>query len=210
MGEHEVTSMSNGRLLRELRNCRVLFIHPVDAEAEEFVRLLKRLGCQVTHVWPVPPALSQDSDLVVALIGARSALPPLRDGETEIPTVAIVEDEDPPTMAALLANNVCGVLNRPITRVGAAATLAVAVTTARYLSRLQVKVTKLEDTLRTRRDIEKATRAVMALRQLNEEDAYHFIRKQATEKRVPMSAVAKSILEAAKVFGDMNLVAGAA
>jgi two-component system, response regulator PdtaR len=202
--------MSNGRLLRELRNCRVLFIHPLDAEAEEFLWLLKRLGCQVTHLWPAPPTLPQESDLVIALMGSRSGLPPLREGETEIPTVAIVEDEDPQTMAALLANNACGVLSRPITRAGTAATLATALATGRYISRLQAKVTKLEETLRTRRDIEKATRAVMTLRRLSEEDAYHFIRKQATEKRVPMSVVAKSILEAAKVFGDMNLTAGSA
>jgi hypothetical protein len=71
-----------------------------------------------------------------------------------------------------------------------------------YQGRLLSKVAKLEETLRSRREIERATRILMELKGLTEDRAYQLLRQQATAQRLATGVVARSIITAHRVFGD--------
>jgi AmiR/NasT family two-component response regulator len=64
---------------------------------------------------------------------------------------------------------------------------------------------QLEETLKTRREIEKATRILMGLKNISENDAYQLIRRQATAKRVSISVIASSIIRATEMLDGLRL-----
>lgn len=71
-----------------------------------------------------------------------------------------------------------------------------------YQGRLLAKVAKQEETLRSRREIERATRILMAAKGLSEDRAYQLIRQQATAQRLTVGVLARSIITAHRVFED--------
>ena len=65
-----------------------------------------------------------------------------------------------------------------------------------YTRRLESKVQKLEETLKARRDVDKAVKILVALKRVSEAEAYDLIRSQATQKRLSMAEVATTIIGA--------------
>jgi AmiR/NasT family two-component response regulator len=104
----------------------------------------------------------------------------------------------------LLDTSAHGVLVRPIRAAGVLSTLVLALSNRSYETRLLAKVAKLEETLKARREIEKATRIIMKLRGLSESLAYEFIRKQATAKRISTAAIATSIIHAQEFLSELD------
>jgi AmiR/NasT family two-component response regulator len=96
------------------------------------------------------------------------------------------------------------VLVRPIRPGGVLSTLVLALSHRNYEARLLGKVAKLEETLKARREIEKATQIIMKLRGLSEGDAYEFIRRQATAKRISTAAIATSIINAQAILSELD------
>lgn len=70
----------------------------------------------------------------------------------------------------------------------------------RSQNRLLNKVAKLKETLRSRREIERATRILMEVKGSSEDSAYQLIRQQATAQRLAMGVVARSIIIPHRVF----------
>lgn len=198
------------RLIGELRNTRVLVVHPPDQDGEVLVRQLRRIGCQVRVAWPAPSRLPDDIDVVFLLIErAGSTVAPLRDAAAGPTLVAIVEYENPTTLRGLLDSGARAVLAKPLHAAGLLSTLVLARAEASYERRLQTKIRKLEDQLRARRDIERATRLLMQLKHLSELDAYKLMRSQATRLRLPIADVAARLLGASDVLGGIGLLPGA-
>lgn len=192
-------------VIQNLRNTRVAVVHPRDQDGEDLVRQLQRIGCQVQMVWPPPAQLPLPLDAVFFLLDrdTRSSMP-WRMADLSIAHIAIVDYENPTVLKALLDSSAHGVLVRPIRASGVLSNLVLALSMRGYESRLLAKIAKLEDTLRTRRDVEKATRLLMGLRNLTEDEAYQFIRKQATTRRVPIGAVAASIINAQAMLAELG------
>jgi AmiR/NasT family two-component response regulator len=192
--------MTTAQVLLTLRDARVLVLHPRDRDGDDLVRQLKRIGCQVQWMWPPPQSLPQPLDAVFFLLAdAQSPLPP-RIIDPAPALIAIMDYEDPTNLKALIDTTAQGVLLRPIRAVGVLSSLVLALSLRGYEKRLLGKVAKLEETLRTRRDIEKATRILMALRRIGEAEAYQFLRRQATAKRVPIGVIAQSVIHASDLL----------
>ena len=167
--------------VRDLRGTRVLVIHPVDDELDDLVRHLKRVGCQVGVAWPPPSVLPPDIDVVffaISLPGHPVVLP--KPAEAEPALIAIVDYENPVALKHLLDGNAHSVISKPIRAAGIVSSLVMARSLHGYQNRLLSKVAKLEETLRSRREIERATRILMEAKGLSEERAYQLIRGQAT------------------------------
>ena len=77
-----------------------------------------------------------------------------------------------------------------------------------YARRLQGKVQKLEETLKARRDVDKAVKILVALKKIGETEAYELIRQQATQKRLSMAQIAATIIGAQEVLGGLGLMDG--
>jgi AmiR/NasT family two-component response regulator len=69
-------------------------------------------------------------------------------------------------------------------------------------------VQKLEETLKARRDVDKAVKILVGLKQVSELEAYELIRQQATQKRIPVAQVATTIIGAQEVLGGLGLFGG--
>lgn len=193
--------MNVGGILQNLRKSRVLVLHPEDADGVALTRQIKRIGCQVETIWPAPAVLPP-REAAFFLIGDTPDISWLGTGP-DTALIAILGSESPTVLKALIDSNAQGVLIKPLRPAGVLSALVLALSLRGYEQRLLGKVTKLEENLKSRREIERATRIIMETRKLSEGDAYQFIRKQATAKRVSIAAIAASVISAHELFGDL-------
>jgi two-component system, response regulator PdtaR len=192
-------------ILDDLRQAKILVIHPRDDDGAALVDHLKRLGCDVKAVWPAPASIPTDTDAVFVQVGETS----IEDLATLLETantavIAIVTYESPTSLKAVIDLNAHGVLTKPLRQLGVLTQFALARYRFSYEARLANKVKKLEETMKGRRTIEKAVKILTAMNGLEEEAAYKQIRDQATAKRVAVVSVAESIIaanEAMRAFG---------
>jgi AmiR/NasT family two-component response regulator len=189
--------------IRDLRDTRVLVVHPADHEIDELLRHLRRIGCQVRLAWPAPALLPAEADVVFFAVSASGATPlPQPSPGTDPALIAIVDYENPTALKSLLDSNAHCFVSKPIRPSGILSSLVMARALHGYQGRLLAKVAKLEETLRSRREIERATRILMEVKGLTEDRAYQLIRQQATAQRLAMGVVARSIITAHRVFDD--------
>ena len=195
------------RLIEDLRGARVLVIHPRDAEGEALIDQLKRIGCNVRGVWPPPPVIPNDIDTVFQLVeSSEETVFPASSNEHPLTLVAIVDYENPTILKRLLDSNAHGVVNKPIRSFGILSSLVLARSLRGYTRRLEGKVQKLEDTLKARRDVDKAVKILVALKKISEFEAYELVRQQATQKRLTMAEIAASIINAQEMLGGLGVL----
>jgi two-component system, response regulator PdtaR len=195
------------RLIDELRGARVLVIHPRDAEGEALIDQLKRIGCNVRGVWPPPAAIPDDIDTVFQFVdGSEQTVFPASSNAHSPTLVAIVDYENPTILKQLLDSNAHGVVNKPIRSFGILSSLVLARSLHGYTRRIEGKVQKLEETLKARRDVDKAVKILVGLKKVSEFEAYELIRQQATQKRVAMADIAVSIINAQEMLGGLGVL----
>lgn len=195
------------RLIEELRGARVLVIHPRDAEGEALIDQLKRIGCNVRGVWPPPAAIPDDIDTVFQFVdGSEQTVFPASSNAHSPTLVAIVDYENPTILKQLLDSNAHGVVNKPIRSFGILSSLVLARSLHGYTRRIEGKVQKLEETLKARRDVDKAVKIMVGLKKVSEFEAYELIRQQATQKRVAMADIAVSIINAQEMLGGLGVL----
>jgi len=197
------------RLMEDLRGARVLVVHPRDAEGDALIDQLKRIGCNVRGLWPPPAEIPRDVDTVFHLVEAAETPDFMASATDDGPTfVAIIDYENPTVLKRLLDSNAHGVVNKPIRPFGILSSLVLARSAHGYARRLQGKVQKLEETLKARRDVDKAVKILVTLKKIGETEAYELIRQQATQKRLSMSQIAATIIGAQEVLGGLGLMDG--
>ncbi len=195
------------RLIEDLRGARVLVIHPRDAEGDALIDQLKRIGCNVRGVWPPPPVIPHDVDTVFQFVdSSEDTVFPVGSNERQLTLIAIVDYENPTILKRLLDSNAHGVVNKPIRSLGILSSLVLARSLRGYTRRLEGKVQKLEDTLKARRDVDKAVKILVALKQISEFEAYELVRQQATQKRLTMAEIAMSIINAQEMLGGLGVL----
>jgi AmiR/NasT family two-component response regulator len=195
------------RLIEDLRGARVLVIHPRDAEGEALIDQLRRIGCNVQGVWPPPATIPHDIDTVFQIVEtSEDRIFPTSASEHPVTLVAIVDYENPTILKRLLDSNAHGVVNKPIRSFGILSSLVLARSLRGYSRRLEVKVQKLEETLKARRDVDKAVKILVGLKRVNEIEAYELIRQQATQRRLTMAEVAVSIISAQETLGELGVL----
>ena len=74
-------------------------------------------------------------------------------------------------------------------------TLVLARSSQGFQSRLKAKIEKLEDTIKSRRQIEKAIRMITETQQITKIQAYESMRTRATKLRVTVAEIAAMMLE---------------
>lgn len=196
------------KILEDLRQARVLVVHPRDEDAATLVDHLKRLGCEVKAAWPMPATLPRDIDTVFLQVESLSA-----DGVTSFladrnpAIIAIVTYESPIALKAIIDLNAHGVISKPIRPLGVLTQFALARYRWGFEGRLTTKVAKLEDTLKSRRTVDKAVKILAELNQVDDEAAYRMLRDQATAQRQPMVAVAETVIAAQEALRNFGLTA---
>jgi two-component system, response regulator PdtaR len=198
--------MSTGirKLFDELRGIEVAVIHPASPDCNVLLDQLRRIGCKVRPLWPCPPT-PPDVAVVFLFISAEHAgSPPWNSADSGAALIALVDYENPTVLKGLLEVNAHAVISKPFRPTGVLSTLLLARSVHGYEQRLLNKVNKLEETLRSRRVIERAVKLLAERRGVNDVEAYDHIRRQATNKRVSIVEVASMIINASDVLDGMG------
>jgi AmiR/NasT family two-component response regulator len=191
------------KLFEELRGIEVAVIHPAGSDCNVLVDQLKRIGCRVKALWPCPAALPPDTAVVFLYIpGDASA--PWSATDCGAALIALVDYENPTVLKGLLEANAHAVISKPFRPTGVLSTMVLARSVHGYEKRLLSKVHKLEETLRSRRVIERAVKLLAERRSLSDVEAYDHIRRQATTKRISIVEVASMIVNASEVLDGMG------
>lgn len=194
------------RLFDDLRHLRVAVIHPPGEDRDILQGQLKRIGCQVRWIWPFCQARPSDTDVIFFLVDREQS--PSADWcqtETEAVLIALIDYENPTALGALLATNASAVITKPFRSFGILSTLVLARSSNDYKKRLNSKVKRLEETLRSRREIEKAVHILAERKAVSTSEAYETIRRQATAQRIPVAQVATELIRATEAFDKMGL-----
>ncbi len=188
--------------LEDLQRLRVLVVHPRDQDGEIIIRHLQRIGCQVEGMWPPPVKLPERIDVVFYLIDdqTRRSLPWFADLPPAA-IVAVVEHETSDTLGLLADCSPQAVVSKPADSFAILTSLIVARSIFRYEDRLHNKVRKLEETIRSVRTVEKAKSILMKSKNIEEKEAYEFIRNHAMNRRMPIGKVASAIIDASGILG---------
>lgn len=195
------------KILEDLRRARVLVVHPRDEDGNILIDHLKRLGCEVRAVWPLPAILPNDFDTFFVLVDEASVVEQLTsvidNGRQAL--IAIVTYESPTSLKAITDLNAHGVISKPMRPLGILTQFALARYRHGFEARLVGKVEKLEETLKGRRLIERATKVLAGMNGIDEEAAYVLLRDQATSKRITLVSVAESVIAMSETMSGLGL-----
>lgn len=185
-------------LLRHLPELKIVVVHPPDEEGDALLSHLRRVGCMVSMVWPVPEALASNADVLFLLVegeGRRVTEALLKSLAKPEPTViAIVNYEDPTTLQLVLESGAFAVVQKPIKPFGLLASLVAARSMWMERQTLLKENRKLRRKVASDQAMSRAKTILMASKGISEGDAYEAIRAQAMTKRLSMEQVASSII----------------
>ena len=194
--------------LKDLRELKVVVIHPHDEDGRMVQDQMMRIGCMTEAFWPPPRKLPQRTDIVFAAIlhDQHDALKwLLRQADGPPPTViALAEYENAAILQLMLDLGVLAIISKPVRPFGILTNLVAARNSWLVQRNLEERVLRLEKRLAGQKRITKAKSILMEMQAINEVDAYKSIRAQAMAKRIPVDEVALSIINA------HNLLSGGA
>ncbi len=189
-------------LLRSLRQTKVVVIHPDDEDGGALCEQLKRIGCRTSRVWPPPQRLPDDADAVFYLIQAEEEVShPWVVESIKAVRIGIIAYENPVVLEVIAATNAHAVLTKPIRPFGILANLFIARALSRYEERLLARIAKLDEMLKTRRIVERATKILSERNGISEDEAYGLIRREAMRKQLSVTVIAEAIINAEAIFG---------
>ena len=171
-----------------------------DEDAEMLARELSRTRSRVRRVWPL--RLPEAVDVIFCELTAE--LPqwlPWVPGQPQAALVVVTQAVQMPQLKLLRNCSPHAVLHQPFTTGTVLTSLAVARAQFLYEQRLRTQIDKLDETLRAFRSVERAKSILMEKRNLDEEEAYHFMRRQAISQRVSVGAVAAAIVNSHGILG---------
>jgi len=173
-----------------------------DSEGDRLIRLLQRTRATVTNIWPAPEQIPSDVDAVycVLLPDLPKRLPWL-PGMAGAALIVILPQSGSVDLTLLRNSAPHAVLHWPTTEVSVEVSLMMAQEHFGYESRLNARIAKLDDNLRTMRAVERAKAILMKHRGMVEDEAYHYIRMQAMSKRVSIGALSTAIIDSQELLG---------
>jgi AmiR/NasT family two-component response regulator len=188
------------RDLTTFRGARALVIHPADANTDILVRTLKQLGLLVAEVGSDNEAgilaaradcdiLFYDADQTpVSMLGAESS---------DIPHVALIGHEVPSRLARVARQRCCGFLLKPVRATGVFSALYLAFSEAAARRRESAERVALVERQRGRRFVVKAILLLCAARQMDDEAAFRWLRRESMRRRLSIERIAEEMVASA-------------
>ena len=186
----------------EISGLDIVVAVPRDDEGDMLARELSRTRSSVRRIWPLPPRLPDAVDVIFCEL--TSELPqclPWVPGQPLAALVVVTQAVQMPQLKLLRDCAPHAVLHRPFTTGTVLTSLALARAQFLYEQRLRARIDKLDETLRSFRSVERAKSILKEKRNLGEEEAYHFMRRQAMSQRVSVGAVAAAIIDSHDILG---------
>lgn len=195
-------------LISNLRSLNVLVLHPRDADADDLIQQLNRIGCVVEALWPFPDALPEGTDVV--FVGVNESVPSSLNKLFAMrpyhrPTlIGLVSYENPSVLGGLLELGVQAVLSKPLRASGVLSSLLI----ARHAWLQRIESLKAEEKLRLKLEqVNTVTQAKFILMRhhgINEKEAYKIIRSHAMARRTSTVDIANAIINADDVLNNLT------
>ncbi len=188
--------------LKDLRKLKVAIIHPPDADGDELVAQLARIGCMVDVFWPEAQALPPECGLVLLAVRPEtlSISYPWIGTTGAPPIIPVITFENPVTLEAVLQLGAFATIASPVRAFGLLTAIAVTLSQSRAMRVREKYIERLEKKSADQRVIHKAILILMESRSVSEEQAYQLLRSQAMSRRENIEAVAAQILRAQAVL----------
>ena len=175
---------------------------PPDQHGDMLARELSRTRGSVRRIWPLPDRLPASAGVMFCELAPE--LPqcmPWVPGKPLAALVVVVNAIGAPQLKLLRDCAPLSASRRTVSGATVLTSLAVGRAQFLYEQRLRARIDKLDETLRSFRSVERAKGILMDKRRLDEEQAYHFIRRQAMSQRVSVAAVAAAIIDSNDILG---------
>jgi len=186
----------------DISGLEILVAVPRDEEGDTLARELLRTRSGVRRIWPLPSRLPDAVDVMFCELTPE--LPqclPWVPGQPSAALVVVTQAVQMPAVKLLRNCAPHAVLHRPFTAGTVLTSLAIGRAQFLYEQRLRTRIDKLDETLRAFRSVERAKNILMEKRNLDEEEAYHFMRRQAMSQRISIGAVAVAIIDSHDILG---------
>jgi two-component system, response regulator / RNA-binding antiterminator len=186
----------------EISSLDIVVAVPRDDEGDMLARELSRTRSRVRRIWPLPSRPPDAVDVIFCELTPE--LPqclPWVPGQPQAALVVVAQALQMPQLKLLRDCAPHAVLHRPFTTGTVLTSLAIARAQFLYEQRLRTRIDKLDETLRSFRSVERAKSILKEKRNLDEEEAYHFMRRQAMSQRVSVGTVAAAIIDSHDILG---------
>jgi len=196
-------------LISDLRSLNVLVLHPRDADSDDLIQQINRIGCNVESLWPPCDALPGNVDVVFVEIkeSISPALEKLLSGRPESrPTVVgIIGYENPSVLQGILDLDVQAVVSKPLRAFGVLSSILMA--RRIWLARREALANegKLRQKLEQIQIITEAKFILMRIHGINEKDAYKIIRSHSMTRRTSITEIANAIINADGLLSNLSL-----
>ncbi|MGX9417812.1 ANTAR domain-containing response regulator [Vibrio sp. RC27] len=195
------TSSKDYQLLRRLRQMRILVIHPDDSDRKTLIDHIRRIGCQVSYVWPAPKAIENSCDAVIFSIDSnntKNSISWMASNETAA-RIGVIAYETPEILTELEYFNVHGVISKPIRIFGLLAVLTTSIGFSKHEKRLKKRINSLDETLKGRRKVEQAVAILSNLKGISETDSYKRLREKSMKDKCSIATIAEAIIASSEV-----------
>ncbi len=201
-GSTQPISGTDHQFNREFRDLDIAVFTVRDEAGEQLLRELQRTRARVQHIWPIPELIPASYDVIYCdLVNDLPQRLPWLPGKPDAALVVIAAAAQSLDLKLLHNCAPHAVVHQPVTAQAVLSSLLVGRGHFLYECRLRGRVDKLDDNLRTMRSVERAKAILMQSRSISEEEAYHYLRRRAMERRVTIGALANVIVDSQELLG---------
>lgn len=180
----------------EFANLSICAVVEPDADGEALIRDLQRTHASVSHVWPAPATFPVGFDvLFTELLDDLPTRLPWSPGEFPLALCVVVRDRGKLSLGTLRDSTPHSTISLPLRRNDVEAALTIGLGQFQYERRLRARIDKLDDYIRAIRSVERAKAVIMARKQIDENEAYHYLRRQAMARRISIGELALAIVD---------------
>lgn len=196
-------------MINDLRSLNVLVLHRLDADCDDLVQQISRIGCNVETVWPLPETLPANVDVVFIEIKesvSASMQKLFQDGTMTRPTlIGIIGYENPSVLLGLLDLNVQTVLSKPLRAFGVMSSILMARRIWRQRREDLANLEKMRMKMENIQIITDAKLILMRHHGISESEAYKVIRTHAMSRRTSTKEIANAIINADGLLNNFQL-----
>ena len=167
-----------------------------DEQGMKLLRSLQRTRARVEQRWPMPERVGDNCDILLCEftpdLSRRYAWMP---GEAKAAVIVLLPQSGRFDVGRFRAAVPDAALHRPYTPAAVDAALSLAWDHFSFCRRQRTRISRLDENVRSLRNIERAKHIIMAARNISELNAFNVLRSMAMERRMTVAALAASLVD---------------
>jgi AmiR/NasT family two-component response regulator len=184
------------RPLEQFSRLTITLVSELDEQGNMLLRELQRTRARVRQRWPVPERIGEETDIVVCEympdLSRRCAWMP---GEATAASIVLLPQSGQYDIRTLQAALPDAVMHRPYSPQAIQTALVIGWDHFSFARRQRSRIARLDENVRSLRDIERAKLVIMAEKNISEYKAFNVLRDMAMERRITIAALAASLVD---------------